>query len=157
MANVVSISHCPADIRSLTGLALTATAAAVLTRGGVLEPLAFCAAWACAVGNWGTAGMDDLRRCSLSVPGRAPGPRALIASPSDARLARTLPASFRWNQLMIGLLDLRVIFFIWDCVVASSGCFGGVGVVSFFDFTVGFDTLRLRLDAVSAAPLCVGG
>jgi hypothetical protein len=62
---------------------------------------------------------------------------------------------------MIGLLDLRVIFFMLDCVAGGSGCFdgGGAGSSSFFVFTVGFESLRLRLIEVASAapPFRVGG
>ena len=68
----------------------------------------------CAPGSGGTAGTDDRRRCSFRL-GRAPGTLCVLsASPSDALLALTVPASLRWNQLMMGLLDLREIFFICD-------------------------------------------
>lgn len=132
------------------------TAAAVFTRGRVFVFLAFCAC-ACTPGNGGTAGMEDLRRCSLRVLGRAPGPRALIASPSDALLARTVPASLRWNQLMKGLLDLRVSFFICDCVGSGSGLGDGGAFafteLSFLDLTVGVEILRLRV--AGALAFCV--
>ena len=45
-----------------------------------------------------------------------PRPRPL----SEARRARTVPASLRWNQSKIGLLERRVIFF-------ASGGEGGRG------------------------------
>lgn len=47
---------------------------------------------------------------------------------------------------MMGLLDLRDNFFIWDWLAANSGCFeegvGALAFVSFFDLTIELDDLR---------------
>lgn len=68
-------------------------------------------------------GADDLRFFSCKLGEREPSRCVRIPSASDALLARTVPASLRWNQFIIGLLDLRVIFFIcdwgWSWVVTS--------------------------------------
>lgn len=48
---------------------------------------------------------------------------------------------------MMGLLDLRVSFFIWDWVGTGSGFGGGVFALiglSFLGLTVGVEILRLR-------------
>lgn len=61
-------------------------------------------------GSGGT-GPDDLR-FSLTLVVRVPPRReARNASASEALLALLPTKSFRWNQLMMGLLDLRGNFF----------------------------------------------
>lgn len=47
---------------------------------------------------------------------------------SEALLARTVPANLRWNQLIIGLLDLLVIFFMEDWVAEGCLCWAVVEV-----------------------------
>lgn len=57
-------------------------------------------------------GTEDLRCFSFKLGERAPNLCARILSVSDTLRARTVPDSLRWNQLMIGLLERRDIFFI---------------------------------------------
>ncbi len=93
--------------------------------------------WMARGGGIGT----DERRCCFSFPR---GEGAPYLCDSDTLRVRTVPASLRWNQLMIGLLARRETFFIWswvcDLVVAALGAdMGGeLGALeaSFFVLTV---------------------
>lgn len=82
----------------------------------------------------------EMRRCCLSFPVRTG--TVLKRCDSDALRALTVPASLRWNQLMMGLLPRREIFFTVSCEGGTTAGLVDIvdGVVesleSFFDLTV---------------------
>lgn len=85
-------------------------------------------------------GMDDLRCFSFKL-GDWAATLCPLSSVSDALRGRTVPASLRWNQFMIGLLERRVIFFICDwcgSTLDSGGDIEGTAIAcapSFLDLT----------------------